>query len=298
MVTFCKHMASSSAAVAGQSFELYRHDPVVIGHEQTIIASGTAYTMRTVATRPAAFVIDDFLSAAECDELVASAGKKKESAGMLRQSNQTWINQGKANVSAVLKALRDRVYEFTRLPRFVIEDGEPLQVVEYHPGGHYHAHHDSVPRRLPRYLTFLYYLTDVPSGGETCFPLADTEYDEWEDDTPKGWSRIIRGAEDRWNLSYADNCHRSAYVSPQKGRAVLFYNHLSASCVEGQQWGCKLGPLDPYSLHGGCDVAEGIKWAANNWINVEDDHKRAGLKRAARKKLPIQDTIVLPHHEL
>ena len=45
-------------------------------------------------------------------------------------------------------------------------------------------------------------------------------------------------------------------------------------------------------------MRKGIKWAANNWINVEDDPKRAELKIAARKKALIKDTIVLPHQEL
>jgi hypothetical protein len=64
----------------------------------------------------------------------------------------------------------------------------------------------------------------------------------------------------RWNLSYTKNCHRSAYVTPKKGRAILFYNHLSAFCYEGQQWGCELGEMDKYSLHGGCDVLKVRSW--------------------------------------
>ena len=55
---------------------------------------------------------------------------------------------------------------------------------------------------------------------------------------------IQGGVEDRWNLSFTENCHRSAYVTPKKGRAILFYNHLSARCFEGQQWGCELGEMD------------------------------------------------------
>ncbi|KAF1741255.1 hypothetical protein MXB_2912 [Myxobolus squamalis] len=51
----------------------------------------------------------------------------------------------------------------------------------------------------------------------------------------------------------------SLVVSPRKGTMVLWYNHLLNE--EGY-----LGVLDPYSLHGGCDVLEGEKWIANNWI--------------------------------
>ena len=89
-------------------------------------------------------------------------------------------------------------------------------------------------------------------------------------------------AEDRWNLSYAANCHRSTYVTPKKGKAILWYSHFNASCPTGETSGCKLGPMDPYSLHGGCDVHTGIKWAANNWINVEDDQSK--VKRLRKLK--------------
>ena len=177
--------------------------------------------------------------------------------------------------------------------RCAVLRSEPLQVLEYHPGGHYHTHHDSpMP---PRYLTFLYYLTDVQAGGETSFPLADMDFEHWEEGHPKGWRTIRRGPEDKWNLSYVHNCHRSVFVPPKKGRALLFYSHLDAWCWEGQQWGCKLGELDRYALHGGCDVLKGVKFAANNWINVEDDPKTAGLKRSKRAKELVPDTIVLPH---
>lgn len=38
-----------------------------------------------------------------------------------------------------------RVTRLTRLPSTLVELSEPLQVVRYEEGGHYHAHHDSGP---------------------------------------------------------------------------------------------------------------------------------------------------------
>ena len=150
--------------------------------------------------------------------------------------------------------------------RFIV--GEQTTPVPYL--GHYHAHHDST-EYTPRYLTLFYFLQDVEEGGETAFPLAD-DYEipesEWDNNshTPEGYAGINRDVTDRWNLSYVENCRRKAFVEPKQGRAILWYSHLSASCpANGQQWGCQLGRMDPYSIHGGCDVRKGVKWAANNW---------------------------------
>lgn len=47
----------------------------------------------------------------------------------------------------------------------------------------------------------------------------------------------------------------------------MWYNHLVSNATG---W---LGPLDVMSYHGGCDVIEGTKWAANNWINAGVDRE-------------------------
>lgn len=64
---------------------------------------------------------------------------------------------------------------------------------------------------------------------------------------------------DKYNLS--DGCKRANLVlKPKKGMAVLWYNH-HINATDG--W---MGKLDPYSLHGGCDVKKGEKWISNMWI--------------------------------
>ena len=50
-------------------------------------------------------------------------------------------------------------------------------------------------------------------------------------------------------------------VQPRKGTAVMWYNHAIDPTTG------LLGPMDLFSLHGGCDVRDGVKWIANNWIN-------------------------------
>uniref|UniRef100_A0A673ILL1 Transmembrane prolyl 4-hydroxylase-like n=1 Tax=Sinocyclocheilus rhinocerous TaxID=307959 RepID=A0A673ILL1_9TELE len=191
---------------------------------------------------------------------------------LVRNSRHTWLYQGQG-AHQVLQDLRKRVTRLTRLPSSLVELSEPLQVVRYEQGGHYHAHHDSGPvypetacthTRLAanttspfqtscRYITVLFYLNNVEEGGETTFPVADNRTYEENDvdllDTRKHC--------DKGNLR----------VKPIKGTAVFWYNYLS----DGRGW---VGEQDEYSLHGGCVVTRGTKWVANNWINVDPDYQR------------------------
>jgi prolyl 4-hydroxylase len=51
------------------------------------------------------------------------------------------------------------------------EQGEPLQVLRYRPGGEYKPHFDAIPGFAnPRILTFLVWLNEDYEGGETHFP--------------------------------------------------------------------------------------------------------------------------------
>ncbi|CAB1315241.1 unnamed protein product [Coregonus sp. 'balchen'] len=168
-----------------------------------------------------------------------------KSSQLVRNSRHTWLYQGKG-AHQVLRDLKKRVTRLTRLPSTLVDLSEPLQVVRYEQGGHYHAHHDSGPvypetacthTRLAantstpfetscRYITVLFYLNSVEGGGETAFPVAD-------------------------NRTYEE---------------VVRYLLCVAVCWVGEQ--------DEYSLHGGCVVTRGTKWVANNWINIDPDYQR------------------------
>ncbi|XP_071768798.1 transmembrane prolyl 4-hydroxylase [Centroberyx gerrardi] len=196
---------------------------------------------------------------------------------LVRNSRHTWLYQGKG-AHQVLQDLKKRVTRLTRLPSALVDLSEPLQVVRYEQGGHYHAHHDSGPvypetacthTRLAantstpfetscRYITVLFYLNSVEGGGETAFPVADNRtYDEVS---------LIQNDVDL--LDTRKNCDKSNLrVKPTKGTAVFWYNYLS----DGRGW---VGEQDEYSLHGGCVVTHGTKWVANKWINIDPDYQR------------------------
>ncbi|XP_071078256.1 transmembrane prolyl 4-hydroxylase isoform X2 [Desmodus rotundus] len=205
---------------------------------------------------------------------------KAESSELVRNSHHTWLYQGEG-AHHVMRSIRQRVLRLTRLSPEIVELSEPLQVVRYREGGHYHAHVDSGPvypeticshtklvanESVPfetscRYMTVLFYLNNVTGGGETVFPVADNRtYDEMsliQDDVDL---RDTRRHCDKGNLR----------VKPQQGTAVFWYNYLP----DGQGW---VGDVDDYSLHGGCLVTRGTKWIANNWINVDPSRARQAL---------------------
>ncbi|XP_056661066.1 transmembrane prolyl 4-hydroxylase isoform X3 [Monodelphis domestica] len=124
--------------------------------------------------------------------------QKVKVSDLVRNSQHTWLYQGEG-AHQVMRSIRQRVLRLTRLPREIVEHSEPMQVVRYDQGGHYHAHMDSGPvfpetacshtklitnessafETSCRYVTVLFYLNNVTGGGETTFPVADNRtYDE------------------------------------------------------------------------------------------------------------------------
>ncbi|EDO47329.1 predicted protein, partial [Nematostella vectensis] len=186
-----------------------------------------------------------------------------------RYSNQAWLGQGR-KADDVMKRLRARTGKLTRLPPELMQGSEPVQVVRYGKDGHYNGHYDSqsisehpgykcchivgadrVQCRLCRYATVLYYLNEVPEGGETAFPAADNET----------YSEEVSKRGDRFNL--LQYCKDSRLlVKPELGKAILWYNHF---VDEDNGF---LGERDDYTIHGGCGVSKGHKWVANNWLTA------------------------------
>ncbi|KAM4023066.1 transmembrane prolyl 4-hydroxylase [Anomaloglossus baeobatrachus] len=196
---------------------------------------------------------------------------------LVRNSQHTWLYQGEG-AHQVLRSIRQRVIRLTHLPPDVVENSEPLQVVRYNTGGHYHAHMDSGPvfpetacahtklttnesspfETSCRYVTVLFYLNNVTGGGETTFPIADNR-------TYEELSLIQNDIDLRDTRKHCDK--GNLRIKPRQGTAVFWYNYLS----NGKGW---VGDVDEFALHGGCLVTEGTKWIANNWINVDPNKSR------------------------
>ena len=170
---------------------------------------------------------------------------KGKSASEWRTSTNTFLAKG---ATVELGNLERRVAELSRVP---LKNSEQVQVLHYDPLQKYDSHHDyfdpafygSNPRTMAmiengkrnRLVTAFFYLSTVQEGGETHFPRSNHL------PNPPSWK-----------------CHPTDYtgikVEAKQGRMALFYN-LHAS-----------GRRDEHSLHGGCPVLRGEKWAANYWI--------------------------------
>ena len=218
---------------------------------------GGAATVRLVvrSLRPRVLEVESFLSDGEAAQMISLSEPHMHTSGVsmkavdakaghadneYRTSSQHSL--GPTDTDDLL-ALSRRVQRLTRIP---ITHTEQIQVLRYHPWQHYTSHHDffdpgdygksaaQKARDLAsnRLATVFFYLTEVAEGGETGFPRAG------------GLSQPH---------DFLD-CKRGLSVRPQKRKVVIFYSMLSS------------GEFDHYSLHTGCDVKNGTKWAANYWL--------------------------------
>ncbi|KAH3775970.1 hypothetical protein DPMN_177381 [Dreissena polymorpha] len=298
---------SGKVAKVSNAYEfppLTRIDPGTVGQRVDVeLEDGRFFTRITRAVGPPIFEIPKFLSDEECDHIIESAKNNGLNVSNLfgaeiqdelnsdiplaeisRVSEQTWLQRSHLGED-FLNRLHKRLARLTELDIGTIRRSEHVQVVSYVPGGHYHAHLDSIDRydrpccfqercddkaltpqwadccRLCRYITVLYYLNDAEEGGETAFPLADasdaTLAEKFENLEEQEW----------YNLSYY--CYNSSLVvKPVRGTAIMWYNHL-----KDEQTGY-LGKADQRSQHGGCDLIKGSKWIANNWISSPSSEDR------------------------
>lgn len=230
------------------------------------VSPHTWVNVTVASTTPRVMVVENFLSKEECKELIDTAHSKMAPSTVSAQGNsaKSFREESRTSSTAWLpphshtlaSKLYNRVSELVGIPftahkHIVVED---LQVLRYEINQHYHIHHDYFDPKLHhgflqgdgrnRFITVLFYLSDVEEGGETCFPMAGDPRPLW---------------------SYSD-CGRGLRVAPQAGKAVIFYSLMA----KGQR---KPGMLDEASWHSGCDVKRGTKWGANYWVTLKHVHE-------------------------
>ena len=198
------------------------------------------FEIEVISLAPRAFIIENFLSHHEADEIVRlSKDKLNEStvgngdAGGARSdgtrtSKNAWLNRSSNKVIDALFLRAADVLKIDEKQMHNDKNVEDMQVVHYINGQKYDSHHDWGVSGYPesRFITLLLYLTDQPSksaGGETAFPKAANG----------GGIKVHAG----------------------KGNAVLFYNLLED------------GNGDDLALHAALPVKDGHeKWLANFWV--------------------------------
>jgi len=191
--------------------------------------------MLFVIESPRVVLFGNLLSDEECDLLISQSRDKLQRSSVVnastgaydvhphRTSSGTYFKRGE---NELLQRIEKRIAELVDCP---IEQGEPIQVLHYEPGGEYKPHYDYFDPAHPgnkevlaqggqRIATLIMYLNDVTRGGSTVFPEIGLD------------------------------------VLPRKGHAVYFAYRDEA------------GALDARTLHGGSPVGSGEKWIATKWF--------------------------------
>ena len=204
----------------------------------TIDAADREIHLLFALTAPRILLFGNLLSAEECEQMIQMSRDKLERSSVVnnetgaydihphRTSYGTYFNRGE---NELIRRIEDRIAELVQYP---LENGEPIQILHYEPGGEYKPHFDYFDPKQPgneqvlkqggqRIATLIMYLNTVEAGGSTVFPEVGID------------------------------------VLPRRGNAVYF-----AYCSEN-------GTLDPRSLHGGSPVGAGEKWIATKWFRQQ-----------------------------
>lgn len=162
----------------------YIYETPEIGKKgNTIYTSDREIKVLSKVEKPFILHLDNVLSEQECDELIhlskdrlqpsrvvdAETGEERQVPGRTSKGMYYTIMENE-----FIAKLEKRFAELTSFP---IEQGEGLQVLNYHVGEEYKAHFDYYPSNKiqedkggQRIGTLLLYLNDVEAGGETVFP--------------------------------------------------------------------------------------------------------------------------------
>ncbi|KAJ9525337.1 hypothetical protein QJQ45_003294 [Haematococcus lacustris] len=214
-------------------------------HARSIRASSILSWFPRIVVYPA------FVDKARCETIIKVATQRMYPSGLAyrpgehvegeqqtRTSKGTFLAAG-SDGEGVLEWVEERIAAITMLPR---ENGEPFNVLQYQHMQHYDSHMDSFdpkdfgPQPSQRIATVLIYLSAPEEGGETVFKKEGLHGDKKE-------------------ITDWRNCDDGSFkYKPRQGDAVLFWG------VTPDQ------TIDPRSLHGGCPVVSGEKWATLEWI--------------------------------
>lgn len=204
-------------------------------------------------------IVDNVLTQNECDELIqmgtvnglTKANTLGETITSYRTADNSWILER----NELVKKIETIVQNESGLP---IENQEKIHIVKYDIGGEYKTHHDffhpntdyyesSMGTSGQRVFSFLFYLNDNFTGGETEFPNKDTVV------TPQmGRLLIWRNLNEDGTLDY-DSLHAGLPVeSGQKNIAIVWVREnqfeqkmdlLNNSSMELNPISCDLGKI-------------------------------------------------------
>lgn len=216
--------------------------------------SSVASSVRCVAKDCLLFVLEDFVTEEEGEELIrlaaSSMQRSRVTDGKLsdgRTSSSTFLTGARSNAE-IVRTLQRRIQRAVRLPIItsrrgpeILDEKEPMQVVSYGPTERYTAHYDNRAGSVKRTCTFMTYLREPEAGGATFFPKAIP----------------LNGN--------ASTGQTGVKISPKRGRAICFWS-VSSDGREAMR-----------SLHEAQPVNAGEKVIFTQWLSAErdaDEHDR------------------------
>lgn len=204
----------------------YLHEVPEIGQKgNTLYTSDREIKVLSRVEHPFILHLDNVLSMEECDELINLSMGRLEPSHVIDASTGEEIAASGRTSKGMYYTIRENslvwkieqiIAELTNYP---IEQGEGLQVLNYKIGEEYKPHFDYFPsgqvkaeKGGQRIGTFLIYLNDVSSGGETVFPKAGVSI------VPKKGSAVY--------FHYGNS----------KGQVDRFSLHTSVPVTKGEKW--------------------------------------------------------------
>lgn len=262
---------------------------VEIKHVEMPLGDNKPIILETLSQRPRVFRLQNFFSDAEAEDLINHALSIEEEDFKLKRSStgatgytidSKRTSEGAFDVnSPTALAIKKRSFDLLGVRPFDESFADGIQILRYNQTTAYIAHMDWIePTKLNnnhdwesagtgtnRYATILLYLSGVEDGGETVFtqakPIgpdarviskkqAEAETSAYLDS--KNLTDLF--PQDTWQRNMIVECRSRMAVKPVKAEAVLFYSQFPD------------GRADRLSVHGGCPVLIGQKWAANLWV--------------------------------
>ncbi|KAF0703768.1 Aste57867_7526 [Aphanomyces stellatus] len=253
---------------------------VEFGHrvsiESTQSPTGKPIVLESFNDSPRVFLIHDFFSTQEADELIERTLTISNDAQKLKRSrvhtdsvsDVRTSDNAFDTTSDLAISLNKRSFDLLRIGDYKIGMADGLQLLRYQQKQAYIAHDDYFevganvgqewnfnPKTggSNRFATVFLYLSNVTRGGQTVFVRADM---------PQGIEHAPPPSEDElalfnkgaWEQKMVKQCYSKLASYPRKAHAVLFYSQKGNA------------ELDPNAEHGGCPVLEGTKWGANLWV--------------------------------
>lgn len=291
-VTSCNDLVAGQRLFLVPQNRLFVFAPHSVGHKVVLDhvrgAGDRPIVLETINESPRVFHIHNFFSEAEATALVDFAlNEQNEEMKLKRSSTGTQgyhVNRLRTSENAfdtsspTSRELQARGFELLGIRPYDETFADGIQVLRYNVSKAYISHMDwieppansehnwdSAGTGANRFATILLYLSDVEEGGETVFPNAspgsDHPYPDFlgmSDADAKTKLESEGMLEDLpvngWERDMVVHCRTRLSVRPKKASAILFYSQHPN------------GKPDQASLHGGCPVLKGQKWAANLWV--------------------------------